>query len=204
MRKIFLSIRFLLLVIAVFSIGLFIYQAREVSIIRKELSNSKGTLRKIRNAKRKSKKIKRKILDSKQKEKEILERIPRDRNSIFALMKKLTAIGSSIGIKNIGFTMIETSQKENKTSAKRIMRRKRNPHMFNNTATAGSGLLKAYQFTMSFSASYMEMYNFIERVISMERVVSLESMEIKRNENYFPRQEVNLKLITYTLSDSKK
>ncbi|OPX30507.1 MAG: hypothetical protein B1H08_01580 [Candidatus Omnitrophica bacterium 4484_171] len=204
MKKIFLSIRFILLTTAVFSIGLFIYQVKETSIIKRRLSDRKSILQEMRSAERKSKKIKRKVIESKQKEKEILRKIPKNKKSIFVLMKELTAIGNSMGIKSISFVIGKSPREDNKALKKNIMRKRRNPHMFNNPESTKSGLITAYHFKMSFAASYMELYDFIKKIISMERVVSLESIEIERNKEYFPRQKVSLKLITYTFSDSKK
>ena len=204
MKRIFLSIRFLLLIVAVFSIGLFIYQVRETSIIKRKLSDRKSILQEIRGAKRKSQEIRKKIAENKLKEAEILKRIPKDKESIFVLMKELTAVGNSVGIRNISFVPERLPQENNQFSKRDIMRRGRSAPKGSYAKVISSGLIIPHNFQMAFAASYMEVYDFIKKIISMERVVSLESIEIERNKEYFPRQKVNLKLTTYTFSGSKK
>ena len=203
MKKIFLSVRFLLLIIAVFSIGLFVYQVRETSIIKRKLSDRKGILQEIRGAKRKSQEIRKKIAENKLREAEILKRIPKDKESIFVLMKELTTVGNSVGIRNISFVPEKLPQKNNQSSKRDIMRRGRSVSKDSYVKAISSGLIIPHNFQMTFAASYMELYDFIKKIISMERVVSLESIEIERNKEYFPRQKVNLKLTTYTFSSSK-
>jgi len=177
---------------------------KTANVLRKELSDKKITLSEVRGAERKGKEIKKKIAENRQKEEEILKKIPKNKKSMFILMKELTAIGNSMGIKDISFVMEGVGQKENKPSTRSIMRKRRNPHMFDNPEGTGSGSIIPRHFTMSFAASYMEVYVFVKKILSIERVISLESIEIERNKDYFPRQKTSLKLITYTFPDSKK
>ncbi len=195
MRKFFLSIRFILLLITVFLLVGFIYQITKVNASREELKERKGYLRELRGVKRKSKKIEEEIEKYKLKEEEVLRKIPKSEESILLLVRELASIADAMMIKNITFEMAPEKNKKDKESP--IMRRRSRPAIKEET----TGPIKPHDFKVSFNAGYKETVEFIKRVINLERVVSVKNLEIERKDEILPFQKVTLTLTTYTLRE---
>ena len=214
MKRVFLNIRFLLIAMAVFSAALFVYQLRATNILKKEVLDKKADLQRIKSAGERSEEIKNELAENKHEEEAMLRKVPENKESIFILMRELTFTGGSLGIKDIKFVMNKAS-KENKNNITGGNIRnnmggemgykegKQKSSGAEHTAGAPSGLI-TYNLTISFSAGYREVYMFIKNILAMERIVLLESVEVKRDKTILPRQKVVLKLITYTFPDSKQ
>lgn len=195
MRKFFLSIRFILLLITVFLLAGFIYQITKVNASRKELKERRGYLTELHGVKRKSKKIEREIEKYKLKEEKALRKIPKSEESILFLVRELASIADAMMIKNITFEMMPEKKAENEESP--IMRKRSRPA--NKKETTGS--IKPHDFKVSFNAGYKETVEFIRRIINLERVISVKNLEIERKDEILPLQKVTLTLTTYTLRE---
>ncbi len=195
MRRFFLSIRFILLLITVFLLVGFIYQITKVNALRKELKEKKEYLTELRGVKRKSKKIEREIEKYKLKEEEVLRKIPKGKESILLLVRELASIADAMMIKNITFEM--TPEKKAESEESPIMRKRSRPA----NKKEATGPIKPHDFKVSFNAGYKETVEFIKRVINLERVVSVKNLEIERKDEILPLQKVTLTLTTYTLRE---
>ena len=223
-QRILLKIHFFLIGVAMLSVILFIYEFRTINVLKDELIKKQSYLQNIKSASKKAKETEKELAKSKYKKELMLKELPEDKKSVYTLMKKLTFISSALGIRDISF-VISNGSKQNKENAAGANINNMNSSMgnmgsmekmgnmgstqegtgagYNNSSTTNPGL-KTYNFTMSFSANYKEVYMFIKKILSMERIIVLKSIEIKRDNSLLPYQKVNFKFATYTLSNSSK
>ncbi len=201
MKKLISNIGYLLIAVTIFFGALFIYQMRATNMSKKELACKEKKLRDVKLESRKSKEIKERITDSEREEKKILRKIPRDKESIFILIKELTFMGRKMGIKDISFTIEGSSKKKDESNVKSFVRGRR-AHRSARLQPAAPKLVDSHHFTMSCTAGYTKIYAFIKKVMAMKRIVSLESIEISRDKTLLPYQKAVLKLVTYTFSGS--
>lgn len=59
---------------------------------------------------------------------------------------------------------------------------------------------KPLYFQMEFEGTFLQFLDFLKRVSNLERVVTIDTLEIKRSKELLPYQKATLQLVTYTFS----
>jgi|GEM_PF-2131522 len=199
MRKFKLNIYIFLILLVIFSIGLFIYQIRITNSLKRELSGKESKLEEITTVKEVIYGIEKKLVESELKEQEMLTKIPEGKESIFDLMRELTMLGDEIGLRDINFRMEEKPEGNDKQEGEGKPRK--GFDLLDKKPASSSTLIDKVDYhyiKMSFKCGYRELFAFIKKIINLERLVSIDVVEIKREENTVPRQSITLDLVTYT------
>jgi hypothetical protein len=103
------------------------------------------------------------------------------------LMLQLFAAGTELGLKDIRFdheinTKLDDDQLERKLEFQQKY---------------SSAKIELEYFTMYFKAGFQELYNFLRRVYTLDRIVTLERITVERQKDILPEQDVSMVLITY-------
>ncbi len=128
---------------------------------------------------------------AKEDERVITAAIPYNEREPFAFIKGLTQIAAAVNIKNIKFTA-STPQKAGARAA----------------AAGASGVTSegVYSISIQMSAEgeFYQLVNFLKALNMLERVVTVDSVKVERDDKILPCQRItlNLKVYTYLAPDA--
>jgi Tfp pilus assembly protein PilO len=162
----------------IFSLVFLIFGFRKNASLKEELGVKTKELEKFKEAKKKLEQLQKESEQQRLDLKEINEMVPENEREPLQLMKKLTSLAAQRKIRNIGFRYQEGP------------RRKR---------SSGAPLQLGQLFIlMDFECEFSSLISFLSDILELKRIVSIDSIIIERVEEILPRQEIRLRLITYT------
>jgi len=115
--------------------------------------------------------------------KELSEKLPEESGEV-SLMREITSLAIHFGVRNIEFV---PGIGKNNVAEK------------NNLAISSyANNIRPHIFRMNMEIEFPYLVSLLKNMMAMKRVVSVENIEIKREENIIPRQKVSLDIISYT------
>ena len=152
---------------------LFLVQARRVGRWREELTN----LRKdIQQRQQEQANLDRFIQEISEKQEFLSKRVTQNEKEPLKPIRQLTLLARAQGLTSIEFS-VQKSQKQ-------------------------AGDIYRLPFLMNLEGEYGQLLLFLEAISGLERLFSVESIEIERKEEILPRQKITLQLAAYTLLDT--
>jgi len=172
---------------AFLAIFVFVLQLQSNLVLNKELNAKKEELRDAQTASRRMEDLERKGQELKQKENKMKKQVAIGDTQPLGLIKTITGLASKIGLRKIGFELKADSA--NAAKGKSLL-----------SFSAGSGPAPVY-FQMKFDASFTQTLEFLKALNGLERIVTVERIEIDRKTEILPYQSVILNLITYSFAE---
>jgi Tfp pilus assembly protein PilO len=161
----------------------FVVQLQTKQKLTKELKAKKAELREAETASRKMEELERKSQGLRQKEIKMKRRVVVGDTQPLELIKTITGLASKMGLRKIRFELKMSSQIVQSAPA----------------APPGSGPIPAY-FQMNFDSTFPQALKFISGLNELERVVTVEKIDISRKTDILPYQSISLSLVTYSFS----
>ena len=121
---------------------------------------------------------------TKKEEKRLTAAIPYNEKEPFTFVKSLTRLASQVNIKNIKFT---TSAPE-KASARAIVA----------GGTTDSEGIYSISIQMNAEGEFYQLVNFLKNLGSLNRIVTVDAVQVVRDEKILPCQKISLKIKVYT------
>ncbi len=166
----------------------FIWQQQLNSGIRKELEAKKEELSNAQSASRKMEELEKKGQELKQKENKMKKRVAVGDIQPLELIRTITGLASKIGLRKIKFELKSSSANVSKD-------KKALP-----TPAPGAGPAPVY-FQMKFNSTFPQALKLLEDLNGLERIVTVEKIEINREIGILPYQSVTLDLVTYSFPE---
>ena len=199
----------------ILTIGLMIFYGVIVNqshLLQKEQNDKRDQMKNIKEAQQKLEAIEREVANLRKEDKGIHDLVSADETKPLTLIKTLTLLGAQLGLKKIEFVS-EEKKDDNLTAgaatgAGAAMgppdKKTGSPAGGLASGNAGKSSRGPTEFTpmfirMTFEAPYPQLLLFLQKIQTLERIVSIEEIKVNRGEKIFPRQEVTLRLVTYTL-----
>ena len=171
----------LLLVVFVFVVQ---FQARQK--LNQELTVKKTELLEAESASLKMAELEKKSQGLRQKEIKMKRRVVVGDTQPLELIKTITGLASKTGLRKIKFGLKTSSQiSANDPSAP--------------SAPPGTGPTPSY-FQMNFDSTFPQVLKFIKGLNELDRIVTVEKIDISRKIDILPYQSVVLSLATYSFS----
>ncbi len=148
----------------------------------------KENIEKLREAEEMEKEVE-KIEQSKKEQilklKAIEERIPQDTQTTINLIEEITKIATQLGIRKIEFS----SKKEETTDFSEPT-----------SIFLYDEKIKPLFIYVTIEAEFPTFVVFLKKLAKIKHIISLETIEIKREKKIIPLQKIHLKLVTYIFS----
>ena len=180
------------ILVTLFLLILFLlWQLRVNAVLSKEFAEKREKAKKIQSVKENLADLTKKTRDLKERKDRLYKKAPVNEEQPLSLIKALIKTGSQIGLKNITVGLKEETEEAAtiKTSSGS-----------ENQTTKELGL-KATYLEMDFEAAFPQLTLFLEKLMKLERVVSVEGIKIERNDKSLPYQKVSLDLATYIFQE---
>lgn len=195
----------------------FVWQLRANMSLTRELDAKKKEFTRAEAASRHLRNIEKQIDDIKQKQQMLYKKVPVNEKEPFSLIKTLIRLGGQAGLKNITLRLKEKSAEEG-TAANQGggaaqdqgdeggSEEAASPETTESQGAQGeessvspdqSGPSPVY-LEMTFEGSFPLILSFLQKLMSLERIVKIEGMSIQRRKDILPYQKVSLDLVTYT------
>lgn len=195
----------------------FIWQFRVNMSLTRELDAKKKEFNRAEAASRRLRNIERQIDDIKQKQAMLYKKVPVNEKEPFSLIKTLIRLGGQAGLKNITLSLKEKSAEEEAAAnqggasaqeqgvegASEGAAAQESPESQeaqgeeSSVSPAQSGPTPIY-LEMTFEGSFPQILSFLQKLMSLERIVKIEGMSIQRRKDILPYQKASLDLATYT------
>ncbi len=172
---------------AVLAIFTFVLQLQSSLGLNKELSAKKAELREAQAASRRMEDLEKKGQELKQEENKMKKQVAVGDTQPLGLIKTITGLASKTGLRKIRFELKTDSANASKDKPSLLL-------------SAGAGPVPVY-FQMKFDASFTQMLEFLKILNGLERIVTVERIEIERKTEIIPYQSVILDLITYSFAE---
>lgn len=217
MKKIVLIINLSILILLLAIVVFFMWQIKNNIDLRKELAKKVQLLKEIETASRHLKELEIQSRDLKQKAEVLYKRVPVDEKQPLSLIKALINIGGEAGLKEITFSVKEESKGEPKTQIGSYFANQEVPSQkgslpegmpmqkagqptpsVTGPSSAPQTGLKLIYLEMNFTGTYPQLLIFLEKLTKLKRIVSVEKINIQRDEKILPYQKISLDLVTYT------
>jgi Tfp pilus assembly protein PilO len=169
--------------VALLVIFVFILQLQSHQTSRKELDSKNEELKEAQSASRKMEELEKKSQELKQKENKMKKRVVVGDIQPLGLIKTITGTANKLGLRKIRFELKSASATASKDSPAAPV-------------VAGSGPIPVY-FQMKFNSTFSQVIKFLGDLKDLERIVTVEKIEIDREDNTIPYQAVILDLATY-------
>jgi len=193
MRKIAPLTNWEILITLVLLVSFFLWQFKANSLLNKELTQKRVKLQEIQAARQNLKDLEMQTKDLKERKEELFRRTPLNEEKPLSLMKTLIKMGNSMGFKEITLDLREDTEEAEAIKA-----------ALKGEARKGSVIksaVKPIYLEMNFEAFFPQLPIFLEKLMKLERVVSVEGIKIERDKKALPYQKVSLDLVTYTFQE---
>lgn len=175
--------------------------------LKKTLSEKKIELARAKKTSKHLKKLERQAQELAEKEAGILRNAPLDEKHPFTLIKTLTVIADALGLQKTGFQIKEERPEDavaaietqgtsmvNEETGEIIA----NPEMQTSSYQVAAQTLRPLRFEMTFNGSYVQLLALLQKIHTLERMVTIEHIAIERKKGIIPLQSVVLHLSAYT------
>jgi Tfp pilus assembly protein PilO len=174
------AVHIIIIILVIASAGVFAWQLKTNTGLRKELDKKEKELEKSEKASRRLADLSKKshLLSN---ELNLFEKkVPKGQQQPLDLIKTITDVGNRIGLRNAVFHVKTASVLEDPLPV-----------------TLGQDADSLF-FEMVFEGTFSQTLDFLKAISELERLVSVEKMQIERGEDILPRQKVILNLVAYT------
>jgi Tfp pilus assembly protein PilO len=161
----------------------FFWQFKSNKQVRKIFKEKKLELQEAQKASRRLEQMEKQSQELKLKGESLAKRIPLGEKTPLNLIKVITRLAMDIGLKNLKFDLKSASSADARTN-------------INLPAD-----LSALYFGMEAEATYPQLVDFLTGLMNLERVVTVEKVEIKRDETKYPYQVIALSLAAYSFKE---
>ncbi len=165
------------------AVFVFVLQLQSNQKLNEELKAKKTELAEAQSASRKMQELEKKSQELKQEERRIKRRVAVNDSQPLELIKVVTGSASKIGLRNIGFEL---------KTASAVAPKDNSP-----AASSAQGDPVPVYFQMKFDSAFSQAVKFIKELNELERIISLEKVQISRKKDIIPYQAVTLDLVTY-------
>jgi len=165
----------------------FVTQFQAKQKLNKELTVKKAELLEAESASRRMAELEKKSQGLRQKEIKMKRRVVVGDTQPLELIKAITGLASKTGLRKIKFEL--------KTSSQIAVKDPSAP-----PAPPGSGPVPSY-FQMDFDSTFPQALKFFKDLNELERIVTVEKIDISRKTDILPYQSVTLSLATYSFSE---
>ena len=185
---------------AILIISLFIWLFRANFNLRERLNQKSAELKKAGITSRNQYQSGQDSQGLEEKKETINKRVPRGEKYPLELIKTFTRIGEETGLKKMAFSIKEAKDKPldtPTTSAGYIEGSRTGPAAPTRSGPSKTGLTPI-EFEMKFEAVYPQLLSFLQKLMQVERLVTVNQIEIERKKELLPYQQITLQLTTYT------
>jgi hypothetical protein len=173
--------------IAFLAVFVCILQLQSQQALRKDLNSKKEELKEAQVASRKMEELEKKSQELKQKENRMKKRVVVGDIQPLGLIKTITGSANKLGLRKITFELKSSSNTASKDGKPAPV-------------VVGAGPVPVY-FQMKFNSTFSQALKFLKELNDQERIVSVEKIEIDREDKSLPYQLVTLDLVTYYFSE---
>jgi len=214
MKKTSVLISFILITVLIILIAFLFWQYKDSFNLKRQLEEKNTELGKAQVVSRRLEELEKQNEELRQKEGILYSRVSIGEKQPFSLIRKILTIGNEIGLRQMSFDIKGPPNKalaEENMSASGAMphrsltegegapmpgaRQASQPFKSQEASKAGP---KALYFQMEFEGTFLQFLDFLKRLNNLERVVTIDTLEIKRSKELLPYQKVSLQLVTYT------
>ncbi|MCX7927069.1 MAG: type 4a pilus biogenesis protein PilO [Candidatus Omnitrophica bacterium] len=186
--------KFFPIIIAVFlssmlvvSLGLCFWQFKVGRQLVQRLEQKNIELKEAQKASKKIGELEKKGIELKKKEAKIYRQIAQKEEQPLELIKNIHKLATRQGMRNITFEF-------KKESAVKVDQK-------DNPPPSAKSPFKTKFFQMKAQATYPQLVSFIKELYELERIVAIEQIEIVRDKNIVPYQQVTIDMQTYVFSE---
>jgi len=200
----------------VVSISVFVLVLNKNISLSNELKEKKKDYQNARSSSRQAEQLERKAEQMQEKELELGKMIPINEQQPLSVIKSLTRLSGEIGLRDVSFSVSTVSQQKSLFSQTSGGAPGQVPSGGPFTAGGGGQMpggfsppkgtvvsptepVKSY-LEMTFTSEYPQIKQFIKKIGTLPRVITVEGIKIERNENLLPQQMVTLYLVSYTFN----
>lgn len=199
--------------LSVITFLLFIFEFRKHKHYNEVLTKKQQEVETARNKYESIDEMRNEIRLQKEKQRELNMKLPENEKDApelikIKLIKKIKPAFSKFGIINMEFnlekkeqgkSMGEVSQKESVYQPTEMGMQ--SPSQGRESSVKPSLPLKPQPIPLkiSFECKFPDLILFLDYLLNQERIISVENINIKREEKILPRQKVDMELLTYTL-----
>jgi Tfp pilus assembly protein PilO len=178
---------------------LFLFQFKQNMNIREEYNSKNSEFKEAKAASKRLEGLEKQTNELKYKEDILEKRIPINEKHPFDLMKMIIKAGGESGLREIVFTMKQSSGQDDGGSPPPSGGRFGVPQGQPNQGKPLSELdPNPKDISLTFEGTFPQTMVFIKKITSLERLVTLQGIEIERKEEILPYQKVALSLKVYT------
>lgn len=197
MKKINLVISLAAGVFLLLMILVSLWQFNTTVILRRTLAEKKKEIKETRTASRRLEKLAEQSQNLKQKEEASYKKIPVNEKQPLGLIKALMRLGGEIGLKEMSFSIKDVSLGNQANTGSET----------GAIPSEGAGQSgsekprpkpKPVYIQMECEGTFSHLLTFLERLLNLERLVSVEQITIERKEKILPYQQISLEVVTYT------
>lgn len=204
------------LVVAIILASCFVWQLKTNITLRQELSAKKNEFKEAEAASKHLMTLEKQASDMKQKQEALYKKVPVNEKEPFGLMKALIRLGGQAGLRKITLSLKEkavvTAQEAASQAGQAADQGAETPAdeaggqqgaVSAQTDDAGvvalpQGASTPIYLQMDFEGSFPQILVFLEKLMSLERIVEVEGIFIERKKETLPYQKASLDLIAYT------
>jgi Tfp pilus assembly protein PilO len=170
----------IIIVFIIASAGVFAWQFKTNVALRSEFDKKEKELEKAQKANRRLESLSKKSQQLGNELNLLDKRIPKGQQQPLDLIKAITETATRIGLRKPVFNIKAASSLEDPSPI-----------------TLGQDANSLF-FEMVFEGTFSQTLDFLKAISELERLVSVEKMQIERGEHILPRQKVTLNLVAYT------
>lgn len=184
---------------AILIISLFIRLLRANFNLKAGLNQKSAELEKARIANKNLYQLEQHSRGLEGKKETINKKAPRGEKYPLELIKTFTMIGGETGLKKTVFSIKEEKNKaqDTLTTSSGYIEGSRTGHAPTRSEPPKTGLTPI-EFEMKFEAVYPQLLSFLQKLMQVERLVTVNQIKIERKKELLPYQQITLQLTTYT------
>ncbi|MDD5669029.1 MAG: type 4a pilus biogenesis protein PilO [Candidatus Omnitrophica bacterium] len=196
------------------SISVFVLVMNKHIALSNELKEKKKDYQSAKSSSRQAEQLELKAAQMQEKELELGKMIPINEQQPLSVIKSLTRLGGEVGLRDVSFSISSVSQQMSPASQNsgapgavsggggfpggggQMPGGFSPPKM---AAVSPTEPVKSY-LEMTFTSEYPQIKQFIKKIGTLPRIITVDGMKIERNENLLPQQTVTLYLVVYTFN----
>jgi Tfp pilus assembly protein PilO len=170
MKKTRLVFGLILVILLALVAALFLMQTRIVRRLNNKLADLRS---RVQQREQMQSNIDKFIQELEEKKRFFFQKVSTDEKEPLELIKQLTLLAQEHGLKSIEFAVQKRQSEE--------------------------GNIYRLPFIMNMEGEFRQLLLFLEAISNLEKLVTIDGIKIERKEEILPRQEITLRLATYTL-----
>jgi len=179
-KKAFAPIWVLLCILIILFIFIFSWQLKTNSALRRDFTKKRKELKAVQSSGRRLEQLEKQSQELGQKKEAQELRVSAAEKEPLGLIKTITRLGSKKGFRRTSFKLRSSSVLADQS-----------------VSGPGAGLSPLY-FAMVCEGTYPQLLEFLKELTSLERVVAVEKIEVKRGKDILPYQQITISFVTYT------